>query len=48
MTLQVSDVQITSPVLRRMALLHGFLSFVYNTIIIALSINIFPELLEDE
>ena len=40
MTFQVSDVQITSPVLRRMALLHGFLSFVYNTIIIALSINI--------
>jgi uncharacterized membrane protein len=40
MTFQVSDVQIASPRLRRMALLHGFLSFVYNTIIIALSINI--------
>jgi uncharacterized membrane protein len=40
MTFQVSDVQITSPKLRRLALLHGFLSFVYNTIIIALSINI--------
>ncbi len=40
MTFQVSDVQITSPVMRRLALLHGFLSFVYNTIIIALSINI--------
>lgn len=40
MTFQVSDVVITSPVLRRMALLHGLLSFVYNTIIIALSINI--------
>jgi uncharacterized membrane protein len=40
MTFQVSDVQITSRVLRRLALLHGFLSFVYNTIIIALSINI--------
>jgi len=40
MTFQVSDVQITSPVLRRLALLHGLLSFVYNTIIIALSINI--------
>jgi uncharacterized membrane protein len=40
MTFQVSDVQITSPVMRRLALVHGFLSFVYNTIIIALSINI--------
>jgi len=40
MTFQVSDVQITSHGVRRMALLHGFLSFVYNTIIIALSINI--------
>jgi uncharacterized membrane protein len=40
MTFQVSDVQITSPRLRRLALLHGILSFVYNTIIIALSINI--------
>ncbi|HEY6955460.1 MAG TPA: DUF1345 domain-containing protein [Flavisolibacter sp.] len=40
MTFQVSDVQITSPAIRRLALLHGFLSFVYNTIIIALSINI--------
>jgi uncharacterized membrane protein len=40
MTFQVSDVQITSPVFRRSALLHGFLSFIYNTIIIALSINI--------
>jgi uncharacterized membrane protein len=40
MTFQVSDVQIISPVLRRIALVHGFLSFVYNTIIIALSINI--------
>jgi uncharacterized membrane protein len=40
MTFQVSDVQITSHGVRRLALLHGFLSFIYNTIIIALSINI--------
>jgi uncharacterized membrane protein len=40
MTFQVSDVQITSPRIRRLALVHSFLSFVYNTIIIALSINI--------
>jgi uncharacterized membrane protein len=40
MTFQVSDVQITSRNLRKLALLHGLLSFFYNTIIVALSINI--------
>ncbi|MGE5521584.1 MAG: DUF1345 domain-containing protein [Candidatus Dadabacteria bacterium] len=40
MTFQVSDVQITSRKLRHLALIHGLISFVYNTIIVALSINI--------
>jgi uncharacterized membrane protein len=40
MTFQVSDVQITSPVFRRLALLHGLISFVYSTIIISISISI--------
>ncbi len=40
MTFQVADVNITGRKIRRLALLHGFLSFVYNTIIVALSINI--------
>lgn len=40
MTFQVADVNITGANMRRLALLHGFLSFVYNTIIVALSINI--------
>lgn len=40
MTFQVSDIQITSRKVRRLALLHGFLSFIYNTVIVALSINI--------
>ena len=40
MTFQVSDVQITSKCIRRLALLHGCLSFLYNTIIVALSVNI--------
>lgn len=40
MTFQVSDVQITSREIRRLALMHSFLSFVYNTVIVALSINI--------
>jgi uncharacterized membrane protein len=40
MTFQVSDVQITSRKLRRLAALHGLLSFLFNTIILALSVNI--------
>lgn len=40
MTFQVSDVSIQSKQIRRLALLHSFLSFIYNTVIVALSINI--------
>lgn len=40
MTFQVSDVEISSRNIRRIALLHGLLSFIYNTIIVAFSINI--------
>lgn len=40
MTFQVSDVQITSRKLRRLAALHGLLSFLFNTIILALTVNI--------
>lgn len=40
MTFQVSDVQVTSKRLRRLALLHGILSFGFNTIIVALTINV--------
>lgn len=40
MTFQVSDVEITSRDIRRLALLHSVLSFIYNTVIVALSINI--------
>jgi uncharacterized membrane protein len=39
MTFQVSDIQITSKQFRRFVLLHGLLSFVYNTVIVALTIN---------
>lgn len=39
MTFQVSDVQITSHRLRRLALMHSLVSFVYNTGIVALTIN---------
>lgn len=40
MTFQVSDVEITSRYIRRLSLMHAFLSFIYNTVIVALSINI--------
>ncbi|OYV40959.1 MAG: hypothetical protein B7Z80_03150 [Rhodospirillales bacterium 20-64-7] len=40
MTFQVSDVQITSRKLRRVAALHGLLSFLFNTVILALTVNI--------
>jgi uncharacterized membrane protein len=40
MTCQVSDVQITSRRIRRIALLHGLLSFGFNTVILALSLNL--------
>ena len=40
MTCQVSDVQITSRRIRRIALVHGVLAFVFNTVILALSINL--------
>jgi uncharacterized membrane protein len=45
MTFQVSDVQITARRLRRLALLHGLVSFLYNTIIVALTVNIAAGLL---
>lgn len=40
MTCQVSDVQIMSKEMRRLALGHGILTFFFNTVILALSINL--------
>ncbi|MBS1527247.1 MAG: DUF1345 domain-containing protein [Bacteroidetes bacterium] len=40
MTFQVSDVEISSRHIRRLAWLHGLISFVFNTAIVALSINV--------
>ncbi len=45
MTCQVSDVEVTERAIRRLALVHGVLTFVYNTVILALSINIASGLL---
>jgi uncharacterized membrane protein len=40
MTFQVSDVAISSRQIRHLALFHGLISFVYNTVILALSVTI--------
>ena len=40
MTCQVSDVQVSGRLIRRVALAHGIVSFLFNTIILALTINI--------
>lgn len=40
MTFQVSDVSITSSGIRRLSLVHALLSFLFNTVILALAINI--------
>lgn len=44
MTFQVSDVQVTSRRFRRLVLMHGFISFVFNAIIVALTISIIANL----
>lgn len=40
MTFQVSDVQVTSKRLRKLVLLHSLISFIFATIMIALTINL--------
>lgn len=45
MTCQVSDVQITSRRMRRIALVHSILSFGFNTMILALLVNTVSSLL---
>jgi len=40
MTFQVSDVQVSSRRMRKLTLAHGIISFLFNTFILALSINL--------
>jgi uncharacterized membrane protein len=40
MTAQVSDVQVVSSPMRRLTLGHGIVSFFYNTVLLALAINV--------
>jgi uncharacterized membrane protein len=45
MTSQVSDVAITSKVIRRMASIHGVLSFFFNLVVLALTVNLVANLI---
>lgn len=40
MTAQVSDVQVNSRRMRRITLCHGVLSFLFNTVLLALAVNV--------
>ena len=40
MTFQVSDVVVTSKVIRRLVVIHGIVAFIFNTALLALMVNI--------
>ena len=40
MTFQVADVNITSQRMRKLALLHGFMAFIFNIVVVALSVGL--------
>mgnify|MGYP003352863198 CR=1 FL=1 len=46
MTFQVSDVQISSRPIRRLALLHGVVAFFFNVTIIAITVNVAAGILQ--
>lgn len=46
MTFQVSDVQVTSKLIRRMVVAHGAVSFLFNVAILALMVNISSEFIK--
>jgi len=46
MTFQVSDVTISSREIRRLALVHALLSFAFNTLLVALTINVVSGLIQ--
>jgi uncharacterized membrane protein len=45
-TAQTSDVAVTSRAMRRVVMLHGILSFFFNTAVIALAVNIAAQLIQ--
>lgn len=46
MTFQVSDVQVTRRMLRRLVVVHGLVSFVFNVAILALVVNLAASLID--
>lgn len=40
MTAQTSDVDVTNTAMRRRTLVHGIVSFFFNTVIVAAAVNI--------
>lgn len=44
MTAQVSDVQVVTTSMRRLTMFHGIVSFFYNTVLLALAVNIIVSL----
>jgi uncharacterized membrane protein len=40
MTAQVSDVQVRTTPMRRLVMAHGIVAFLYNTVLLALAVNI--------
>jgi uncharacterized membrane protein len=46
MTCQASDVQVTSRSMRTLVLIHGVLSFGFNTLILALSVSVIAQMLQ--
>jgi uncharacterized membrane protein len=46
MTFQVSDVQVTSRQMRRLALVHGLVAFFFNIAVVALSVNLVADVLK--
>jgi uncharacterized membrane protein len=46
MTFQVSDVTISSREIRRLALIHALLSFIFNTLLVALTINVVASVIQ--
>jgi uncharacterized membrane protein len=46
MTAQVSDVQITSKVIRRLTTTHGVISFFFNVAVLALTVNMVSSLIQ--
>ena len=45
MTSQVSDVAITSKIIRRVTAVHGVLSFFFNLVVLALTVNMVASLI---